>query len=169
MSCVIAFFISERLLSSDHSLDAIIHVLDELNLVSAESSQVGDVEDTVVSLGVLTVDTSDLDVVLVSDLLVELRVSHELGKVDVNGGSETSTHVGWAGGNVTKVLVVGELGLLLDLVGGGSKSLEDATNIRALLHGDDSKLVLFVDPDEEGLGVVVEDTSTRRPVSVESA
>jgi hypothetical protein len=55
-------------------------------------------------------------------------------------------------------------------VGGGSaQSLEDSSDISALLHGDDSQLILFVDPDEEGLGVVVEDTSARRPVSVESA
>jgi len=37
------------------------------------------------------------------------------------------------------------------------------------LHGDDSELILLVDPDQESLGVVVEDTSARWPVSVEVA
>jgi hypothetical protein len=37
------------------------------------------------------------------------------------------------------------------------------------LHGDDSELVLLVDPDEESLGVVVEDASAGWPVSVEVA
>jgi hypothetical protein len=37
------------------------------------------------------------------------------------------------------------------------------------LHGDDSELVLLVDPDEEGLGVVVEDASAAWPVTVEVA
>ena len=36
------------------------------------------------------------------------------------------------------------------------------------MHGDDSKLVFFVDPDKEGLVVVVEDSSSLRPVTVEA-
>jgi len=36
------------------------------------------------------------------------------------------------------------------------------------LHRNDSKLVLFVDPDEEGLLVVVENTTTFRPFAVEA-
>jgi hypothetical protein len=37
------------------------------------------------------------------------------------------------------------------------------------LHGDDTELILLVDPDEESLGVVVEDTTALGPVAVESA
>ena len=160
---------SEGLLGSDHSLDAVVHVLDEVDLVAAESSQVRDVEHAIVGLGVLTVDTSDLDVVLVSDLLVELGVLHQLGQVDVDGGAETSTHVGGAGGNVTKVLVVGELGLSLDLGRGGGESSEDLADVGASLHGDDSQLILLVHPNEEGLVVVVEDTTSLRPVALETS
>ena len=36
------------------------------------------------------------------------------------------------------------------------------------MHGDDSKLVFFVDPYKEGLVVVVEDSSSLRPVTVET-
>ena len=37
------------------------------------------------------------------------------------------------------------------------------------MHGDDSELVFFVDPDKESLLVVVEDTSPLGPVSVQAA
>ena len=49
------------------------------------------------------------------------------------------------------------------------ESSEDSTDIGTLLHGDDSELVFLVDPDEEGLLVVVEDASAFWPVSVEVA
>ena len=67
------------------------------------------------------------------------------------------------------MLVVGELGDLLNLGGSTGKSIEDSSNVGSLLHGDDSELILFVNPDKEGLVVVVEDSSARWPVTVESA
>ena len=57
---------------------------------------------------------------------------------------------------------------LLDLVGCCSESAEDCTNISALLHRNNPKLVLFINPDEEGLLVVVEDASSLWPVSVKA-
>ena len=50
----------------------------------------------VVSLGVLTVSTSDLDVVLVGDGLELLLLVSELGQLDVDGGAETGSEVGGA-------------------------------------------------------------------------
>jgi hypothetical protein len=41
--------------------------------------------------------------------------------------------------------------------------------VSTLLHGNDSKLILFVNPDEEGLLIVVEDTSALWPFSVQVA
>lgn len=54
---------------------------------------------------------------------------------------------------------------------GGSlgQSCENGTNVGSLLHRDDSELVFFVDPNEEGLLVVVEDTSAFWPIPVEIA
>ena len=66
------------------------------------------------------------------------------------------------------MVITGELCDRFDVGGGSAQSLEDSFDVSALLHGDDSQLILFVDPDEEGLGVVVEDTSARWPVSVEA-
>jgi hypothetical protein len=143
--------------------------LDQLDLVSSESSQVGDVKDTIVGLGVLSMDTSDLDVILVGDRLVKRCVLHQFWQVNVHGSSKSSSHVGWASGYITEMLVVGELGLGLDNVGGIGESLENHFDVGSSLHGDDSKLILFVDPDKESLGVIVVDTSSLGPLSLESS
>jgi hypothetical protein len=67
------------------------------------------------------------------------------------------------------VVVVGEAGAGLDVLGGTAETLEDGSDVSTLLHGDDAELVLLVDPDEESFGVVVEDTSALGPVAVETA
>ena len=117
----------------------------------------------------LTVDTSDLDLIFVSNGLMEIWVLHELWKVDVNGGSESSSKIGWASGDVTEMLVVGELSFLFNEVSSLGESGEYGTNVGSLLHGDDSELILLVNPDEESFGIVMEDTSSLWPVSLETA
>jgi len=87
----------------------------------------------------------------------------------MHGGAHASTAIGWAGGDVTEMLVVGELGLRLNLGSGDGESLEDLTDVRALLHRDDTELILLIDPDEECLGVVVEDATSLGPFTLESA
>ena len=44
-----------------------------------------------------------------------------------------------------------------------------SANVGPLLHGDDPQLVLLVDPDQEGFFLVVENASSGRPVSVQTA
>jgi len=56
-----------------------------------------------------------------------------------------------------------------DMGGSLGQSGENGTNVGSLLHGNDSELVFFVDPNEEALLVVVEDTSAFWPVPVEVA
>ncbi len=60
--------------------------------------------------------------------------------------------------------------LLLDAVADGldaaGQAVEDSTHVAAVLHGDDAELVLLVNPGEEGLVLVVEDSATLRPVSL---
>ena len=159
----------EGFFSSDEGFDSIDHVLDEFFLGSSESSSVGDIEDSIVSLGVLSVNSSDLDEVLVGDFLELPFLLHQEGELDVDRCSEGSSEVGGAGGDVSEVVIVSEHADFLDLLGGSAESVEDGDNSGSLLHGDDSELILLVDPDEESLGGVVEDTSAGRPVSVEVA
>jgi len=49
------------------------------------------------------------------------------------------------------------------------ESLSKTSLIPAPLHGNDSELIFLIDPDEESLGVIVENTSSGWPVSVKTA
>ena len=92
-------------------------------------------------------------------------------EVDMDRGSHTSAEVSGAGVNVAVLLIQTEVlpGLVLNRVANGldasGKSFKDALDISALLHGDDSELILLIDPDEESLGVVVEDASALWPLT----
>ena len=88
--------LGELELGNHHSLDTVIHVLDEVLLGTAESTLVRDVEDAIAGVGVLTVLATDLNVELVSDTLESLHVLHEGGETDVDGGAHGSTEVGRA-------------------------------------------------------------------------
>jgi len=67
------------------------------------------------------------------------------------------------------MLVVGEFGDLLNLSRGNGESLEDLTDVGSLLHGDDTELILLVNPDEESLVVVMEDSTGLWPLTLKSA
>ena len=64
---------------------------------------------------------------------------------------------------------MGKLGNSLNVGGSAGESVEDIVEVSAWLHRDDSELVLLIDPDEEGLGVVVENASALGPLAVETA
>jgi len=159
----------ECFLGVNHSLNSVVHVLHEGNFGATESSLVRDVVDVVVSFGVLTVGTADLHVEFVSDRLKEVFVFAELGKMDVHRGAKSSSEVGGAGSEVSGLAVDGELGNLFNFFASTGKSGKDLANIGSLLHGDDSELVLLIDPDKESLGFVVEDASVSGPLSVQVA
>ena len=87
---------AELELCSHHSLDTVVHILDEIFLATAETTLVRDVEDAIAGVGVLTVLATDLNVELVSDTLESRPVLHEGGETDVDGGAHGSTEVGRA-------------------------------------------------------------------------
>ena len=120
---------SESLLSIDHGLNTVVHVLDEVNFGTTQSAEVGDVIDTVIGLSVLTMGTTNLDKVLVGDGLELFLLLAKLGELDVDGGAHASSEVGGAVGDVSKMLVVGELGLGLNLGGSDGESLEDLADV----------------------------------------
>jgi hypothetical protein len=68
----------------DHGLDAVVHVLDKINLRATKPALVRDVINMVVSFGMLTMGTSDLDIVLISDSLEFSLLEAEIGQVDMN-------------------------------------------------------------------------------------
>ena len=160
---------SHGVLLIHEGLDTVDHVLDKLLLGFSESSSVRDIEDTIVGLSVLSVDTSDLDFILISHLIESCLISHQLWKFDVDGSSHGGTKVGWAGSDVTEMIVMGELANGLNMCGSSAESLEHLSNIGTWLHRDNSQLILLVDPNKECLGIVMENASARWPVSVETA
>ena len=159
---------SELKLGLHHSLDTGVHILDKVLLGATETSAVGDVENSIAGVGVLTVRATDLDSKLIGNTLESGHVLHEVGESDVDGSTESSSEVGWARGDVTDVVVVGETSTGLDGSGGSGETLEDGGDVGTWLHGDDTELILLVDPDKESLVVVVEDSTTVWPVAVES-
>jgi hypothetical protein len=150
-------------------MDTVDHILNESSLGHTESSLVGDIVGSVIRLRVLSVDTSDLNVVFVGDGVELVLLLGKFWKLDMDGSSQGGTKVGWARGDVTEMSIVRELGDLLNGGGSSAESIEDFADTSSFLHGDDSELIFFINPNEESLGLVVEDTSTGWPVSVQVA
>merc|ERR1712154_339694 len=92
--------------------------------------------------------------------------------VSVNRGTHTSSKVGGARVDESillrksKVLAAFSLDRVSDSLDTTSKTLKDTLDISSLLHGDNSHLIFFIDPEKEGLGIIVEDTTTLRPVTL---
>jgi len=150
-------------------VDTLDEHVDALDFGETESIGVRDIKDTANGFAVDATGTSLLESHLVEDDLEVLGLT-KLWNLDVDAASDTGTEVGWASEDVSEVLVPHELvaGLLdgvLELVETIAPSGEYLVHVTVLLHGDDSDVVLFVDPDEEVLGSVVPDTSTRWPVT----
>lgn len=58
-----------------------------------------------------------------------------------------------------------EWNTLLDIVDGSGQATEDLTQVSAHLHGDDTQVIFLIAPDQEGLGVIVVDTTSWWPVT----
>ena len=59
--------------------------------------------------------------------------------------------------------------MLLDVGSGTGESVEDCVDVSTGLHGDDSELILLINPHKESLVIVVEDTSALGPLAVKTA
>lgn len=84
--------------------------------------------------------------------------------------SDTGTEVGWASQDESEVLVPHEFVSVgfnssLEFVQTITPSGENGFDVTVFLHGNDSDVVLFVDPDEKIFSAVVPDTSGIWPVS----
>ena len=84
----------------------------------------------------------------------------------MNGGSEGGAEISGTGRDVSEVIIMGELGHGLDVGGGPTQPLKHGPNVGSFLHGDDPELILLVHPHQECLLSIVEDASTRRPITV---
>ena len=138
---------------------------------SSEDSKKLTIEATRLSTG-----STGLDCELLAPLLQGVKTLLGVsGQVNHDGGPHAGSEVGGAGVDVAELLGEGKVlaGLSLDGVSDSldatGKTGEDSLDVAALLHGDDSHLVLLVHPQEEGLGGIVEDSSARGPVALHAS
>ena len=96
VKALVSCSLGDGLFSGNHSVDTIDHILNKVFLRSSESSSVGDIVGTVIGLRVLSVDTSDLHLVFVSNFVESFLVLLELWERDMDGSSHGGTKVGWA-------------------------------------------------------------------------
>ena len=127
--------------------NTIIHVLDKIFLGTTKSSLIRNVENTGVWLRVFTMDTTDLNVVFISNFLEFRHIFGEFHKLNVNWSSHGCSAIGWTWGNVTKMVIMSELDNLLDISSTSWKSFENSSDISTWLHGNNSELIFFVNPN----------------------
>merc|ERR1719411_485116 len=147
--------------------------LDQLHLGVSQSVLVGDIVGVASLTTGLSTGAARLHVELLTASLQRVNaVLGPAGEVDVDGGPHAGAEVGGAGVDVSVLLgqsvVLPGLGLdgLLDRLDAAGQAGEDSLDVAALLHGDDAGLVLLVHPQQEGLGVVVEDSTALGPVAL---
>merc|ERR1711963_487399 len=166
----------EGLVFLPQGVDTVNHLLDQLDLRVSEPVLVGDVIGVSGLATRLSTGATGLQVKLLATSLQLLdAVLGPAGQVNVNRCPHASTKVGGAGVDVAEPLIQAEVlaRLLLDRVLDSLDALgepgEDFFHISSLLHGDDAELVLFVHPDKESLVLVMEDTTTLRPVTLHAS
>jgi len=157
-------------------VDSVNHDLDQLNLGVSETVLVGDV----ISVSSLTARFSAGSTGLNSEFLAScLELVNSLlgvsGKINVDGSSHASSKIGWAGVDVSVLLgegiVLARLGLdgIANSLDSTGKTSEDSLDVSSLFHGDDTGLILLIDPHKEGLSVIVEDSTTLGPVTLHTS
>jgi len=158
------------------SVDTVNHGLDKLDLGVSQSVLVGDVISVSGLATRFTTGATGLD----SEFLTPLLQSWETllgpsGEVNVDRGPHAGTQVGGAGVDVAELLrqleVLARLSLntVLDSLDATGQPLEDTLDVTTLLHGDDTSLILLIDPDQEGLSLVVEDATALGPVTLHTS
>merc|ERR1712012_1352605 len=157
-------------------VDAVNHLLDKLDLRVSEPVLVGDVIGESSLATRLSAGSTGLQLQLLATSLQLLNAMlGPAGQVNVDGGPHASTKVGGAGVDVAEPLIQAEvlarllLHRVLDSLDTLGEPLKDLLHIASHLHGDDAELILLVHPDQESLVLVVEDTTTLRPVSLHAS
>jgi len=88
----------------------------------------------------------------------------------VHSSSKTCSKVGWAGQDVSQMLVPHKfMSLALDesfnLIESTTKAVKHRAHVSSLLHRDDARVILLVYPNKEVLVIVVPDSTRVRPVT----
>merc|ERR1719458_295257 len=168
-----AVLLLQGLLLLPEGVDTVNHGLDEGDLGVSQPVLVGHVVGAAIEATRLSAGSTGLDCELLAPLLQGVKTLLCVsGQVNHDGGPHAGSEVGGAGVDVAELLGKGKVlaGFSLDGVSDSldatGKTGEDSLDVAALLHGDDSHLVLLVHPQEEGLGLVVEDSTALGPVAL---
>jgi len=158
------------------SVHSINHLLHQLHFTVSQPMLVGDVIGDSSLSSRFTTSSTGLEVKLFTsgseDLGAKLGPAWE---VNVNRGSHASSKVSWASMDVTISFIQHEimtrflLDGILDSLDSSCQPVEHLLDVASLLHRNDSQLILFVDPGQEGLVLVVEDATTLGPVSLHAS
>jgi len=157
-------------------VDAVDHGLHQLHLGVAQTVLVGNV----ISAASLATGLSACATWLHAQLLAAgLEGWHTFGgpsgQIDVHRGSHACSQVAGAGVQISKLIAQLEAFARLAsdrlLYGFNSlgQSAEHFLHITTFLHRDDSELILFVDPGQEGLVIIVEDSTTLGPITLHTS
>lgn len=84
----------------------------------------------------------------------------------MDGRSHCRSQVGRTEGEEAKAFISFKLQVDLHLLDARNQPFVDFRQIAALLHRYNANVILFVDPHQEGLFVVVEDTATAGPIAI---
>jgi len=160
---------SKTLFHLDELLEAVDNKLDKLALGTLQPGSVGQVVHVINSSSVFSGCTTLLHLEANNDG-IELGVLAEVLQLDVSGATQTSSDVGWAGAEVAKALTPHEftaflLHQTLDLFKTPAEPLKYTLHVTTLFHRDHTAMILLVHPDQEGLVLVVPDTSAIGPVT----
>jgi len=154
-------------------VDTINHGLDELDLRVTKTMFVGNVIGVSSLTARFAAGTTGLQSKgLTPGLQAINTILGPAGQVNVDGGTHASAQVGGARVDVTElggeqeVLARFSLDGVTDGLDAPGETLEDTLDVTSLLHGNDTELILLVDPDQESLVSVVEDTTALGPVTL---
>jgi len=157
-------------------IDTINHGLDELDLRVTKTMFVGNVIGVSSLATRFTTGTTGLQVKgLTPGLQAINAVLGPAGQVNVDGGTHASAQVGGARVNVTElggeqeVLARFSLDGVTDSLDASGEPFEDSLDITSLLHGNDTELILLIDPDQEGLVGIVENTTAFGPITLHTS
>lgn len=154
-------------------VDTVNHDLDQLNFGKSKTMLVGDVIGATSLATGFSAGSTGLDGEFLAPGLELLnRLLGPSGEVTMDGSTHASSQVGGARVDISVLVVEHEslARLLHDTFTDGSdtagKALKDSLDITTLLHGDDTELILLIDPQKEGLGGIVEDSTALGPVTL---
>mmetsp|Transcript_2396 Transcript_2396/g.5515 ORF Transcript_2396/g.5515 Transcript_2396/m.5515 type:complete len:207 (+) Transcript_2396:324-944(+) len=161
------------LLLPDEGLNTLVESSDDLSLLNAETGRRGDVNGTVgADRGVLTTNSTHGESKgLAHSLGLGIgAISSEVGDLDVDRSTHTSTKVGRARSDVSVLLGVSELASsLLNNTTGNTETIKDLVENSSLLHAHNAKVVLLAYPDDELTISALVAAATIRPLRSDSS